>query len=322
MTYRTGIWDSFVRQFAGNGHGILRYDPVGHGQTLLRDGAPTKKITLDDQVRDLKLLVDRLGLTPETGSPQGINLVGISYGGALGAAFVARYAFPNNGLVRNLIMMAPFTEPMEAQDKLIRSKVEAHRKLYPNDPRSFDELVDLYVKELVYTTYWQTEPIILEYPTKLEATARLAQGVHTFRFADIADRLADVPVHLIVALNDQYMPKAVHEKAWAQVPVAARASFLYINGSEHKIVEVRPHASAVWVERIVEGDQRLKDGRSWKVGLYDTRYQSLDGQDVIIPRSIFGRDLQSRIGVERETPIMRAQLVSPGGLSCQSAFSM
>lgn len=325
LTYRTGIWNEFVRQYIGNGHGILRYDPVGQGQTLLRDGAPTDKIVLDSQVRDLKLLIDAVGLTPDptlSDRNNGLNLVGISYGGALGAAFSAQYASSNPGLVRNLVMIAPFTEPMASQDGLIRSKIHKHRLLYPWDTRSHDELYDEYLKQIVYSTYWQTEPIVLEYPTKLEATYRLAQGVRKYKYSDIASKLAGVPVHMVIALNDQYIPKDVIETAWEQTPASAQSSLLYIFGSEHKVVEFRPHASAVWVERIVEGDQRLIDGRKWKVGLYDNRYRSLDGTDVIVPRSLFGRDLLNRIGTEPETPIALSRQIAPlGGLSCRSAFS-
>lgn len=78
LTYRTGIWDAFVEKLKGDGLGILRYDPRGMGETMIKEGFPKAEIPIAEQARDLNSLLSKLGLR----SP--VHIVTLSYGGALG----------------------------------------------------------------------------------------------------------------------------------------------------------------------------------------------------------------------------------------------
>lgn len=258
LTYRTGVWDSFVKELKGDGLGILRYDPMGHGKTLAKSGLPNEAIESDEQVKDLNSLLSVLGIR------KAVHLVGLSYGGAIGTQFTI--AYPNK--VANLILMAPFTKPLDSQDQQIRLHIAQTRAMYPLNPASDDELYDFFLKQIVYATYPMVEPIVLEHPWKLEATFRLVQGVRKFKAENVVDQLPDASVHLMVADWDQYIAPKILEDLWKQIPKRARQSRLIINHSEHKIPEAMPSFSAKWVRMIVEGDERLQDGRTWEGGTF------------------------------------------------------
>ncbi len=258
LTYRTGVWDSFVKELKGDGLGILRYDPMGHGKTLAKSGLPNEAIESDEQVKDLNSLLSVLGIR------KAVHLVGLSYGGAIGTQFTI--AYPNK--VANLILMAPFTKPLDSQDQQIRLHIAQTRAMYPLNPASDDELYDFFLKQIVYATYPMVEPIVLEHPWKLEATFRLVQGVRKFKAENVVDHLPDASVHLMVADWDQYIAPKILEDLWKQIPKRARQSRLIINHSEHKIPEAMPSFSAKWVRLIVEGDERLRDGRTWEGGTF------------------------------------------------------
>lgn len=258
LTYRTGIWDDFVKELKGDGIGILRYDPMGHGKTMAKYGKPEEAIDGDEQVKDLNSLLSSLNVR------RPVHLVGLSYGGAIGTKFAI--AYPSK--VASLILMAPFTKPLESQDQQIRLHIAQTRALYPFNPATDDELYDFFLKQIVYATYPLVEPIVLEHPWKLEATFRLVQGVRKFKAENVVDLLPDASVHLMVAEWDQYIAPKILEDLWKQIPKRARQSRLILNHSEHKIPEAMPSFSAKWVRLIVEGDERLQDGRTWKGGTF------------------------------------------------------
>lgn len=258
LTYRTGVWDSFVKELKGEGLGILRYDPMGHGKTMAKAGLPSESIEADEQVKDLNSLLSTLGIRKP------VHLVGLSYGGAIGTMFTLAHP----AKVASLILMAPFTKPLDSQDQQIRLHIAQTRAMYPLNPASDDELYDFFLKQIVYATYPMVEPIVLEHPWKLESTFRLVQGVRKFKAEDVVDQLPEASVHLMVAEWDQYIAPKILEDLWKQIPKRARQSRLIINHSEHKIPEAMPSFSAKWVRLIVEGDERLKDGRTWEGGSF------------------------------------------------------
>jgi pimeloyl-ACP methyl ester carboxylesterase len=262
LTYRTGSWNSFVYRLQGEGLGILRYDPIGMGQTLIKHGPPTEPIDYMNQVRDLRLLLDALKIR------QPVHVVGLSYGGALALEFTRQ--FPKR--VASAVVIAPFVAPLASQDTWIRLQIQQARILNPYNPATFDELYDFFLRMNVYTTYPPAEPVVLEHPYKLEGVFRLVQGIRRFQAKDIVKQLPAGKIHLVIARQDQYVPNAVHDEFWEQLPQGVRASRLYIEGSEHKIPEAVPWFSSAWVRRIVEGDPSIRGGKTfigtpWRGGI-------------------------------------------------------
>ncbi|MEK2643924.1 alpha/beta hydrolase [Bdellovibrio sp. BCCA] len=269
LTYSTRQWDSFTEALVAKGIGVFRYDPIGQGQTLLKYAPILEVIPFQNQVQDLKALLTKMNFKGP------FNLVGLSYGGGIAAGFAA--AYPN--LVKNLVMMAPFTRPLDGTDNWIKAQIWATRQIFPFNKMSDDDLYDYYLHQIVYATYPQAEPIVLENPFKLEATYRLVQGI---RKARPIDQTASIParaLHLMIARQDQYINTSVLDEYWDAVPMEARASRLYINGSEHKMVEAVPNFTAAWVYEIVTGNKKLFKGQDFEG--YPFRGEVRSGNDEI-----------------------------------------
>ncbi len=283
LTYSTKYWDAFTEAMAAKGVGVLRYDMYGMGNTLINDahnamtespfaafeaniyralGVPPdqidklvhspvlKGIKIEDQVNDLKLLLDKLKMTDK------VNLVGLSYGGAVGIEFSSQY--PDR--VGNLVAQAPYTEAMGEQVETIGRLINWTRVMFPYNPATDRMLYDFWLRYLVYTTYPSVEPSVLDNPFKLEATYRLAQGATDWKASAFVKDLPPGAFHLMIAGNDQYIKTGVLEKLWTEVPVASRGSRVLVNGSEHKMPEAFPAFVASYVYEIISGNPVIANG--------------------------------------------------------------
>jgi pimeloyl-ACP methyl ester carboxylesterase len=271
LTYSTQQWSSFASAIERlePSFGIVLYDMRGMGQTLLQGNLPVNySISLDSQVAQLKGVMTALGLSK-------VELVGLSYGGGVAIAFAKTHP----KLVRRLFLMAPFTEALEDQDRLIRAQVSGNRLTFPFNPATDEELYDYFLRQFIYTTYPSSEPIVLENPFKLEAVFRMVQGIRLFRAAEIAKDLPQESVHLMVANQDQYISKPVLDRFWRAVPLRARGSRIDISFTEHKIPEAIPNYAAAWITTVIKENLRGEfAGTSWAF-----RAQS-DSKVVDLPR--------------------------------------
>lgn len=251
LTYSTEYWDSFVKELQGNGFGILRYDMKGMGKTMLHDRLPVNySVPHTDQVAELKSLLDTLKIKK-------VYVLGLSYGGGIAVAFGNSYP----KYVAGLILMAPFTEPLKSSDDWIRSQITMTRIAQPWNPSTDDELYDFFLRQFIYTTYPSAEVSVLENPYKLEGVFRLVQGIRKFLAAEHANRLPKNSVHLMIANEDQYIPKQVLKNFWNAIPETARASRIDISLTEHKMPESIPYFSAAWTKEILAGNELLSGGR-------------------------------------------------------------
>ncbi|HWU42180.1 MAG TPA: alpha/beta hydrolase [Bdellovibrio sp.] len=254
LTYSTEQWDDFAQVLIDRGVGVLRYDPFGMGQTLLRYAPIVSAIPIEDQIRDLESLLQVMNIKAP------YNLAGLSYGGGLAAGFAAVY--PEQ--VNKLIMMSPFTRPLDGQDSWIKAQIWATRQVNPYNQYSDDDLYDYFLHQIVYATYPAAEPIVLENPYKLEGVFHLVQGVRHFIAENMTDKIPAGTLHLMVARQDQYIPQNVLEDYWNKVPESARASRLFVNGSEHKMVEAVPVFTASWVYEILMNNPNISGGRTFE----------------------------------------------------------
>ena len=271
LTYSTVQWNEFAQALHNHGIGVVQYDMTGMGQTLLKYAPIRDVITYQTQIQELKALIGKLKLTRA-------NLVGLSYGGGLAIAFAG--AYPQS--VKNVILMAPYTEPLGTQDLWIKMQVLSTRMMFPYNPYSNDELYDYFLRMNVYTTYPQAEPVVLENPYKLEATFRMAQGV---RSLDTEKSIATAPeksVHLVIAGSDEYIDRSVLEKFWTNVPESAKASKTIILGTKHKIPENIPQFSADWVATILESTRHVQNGRIFEANSATGVVRSESGDEFVI----------------------------------------
>ncbi len=258
LTYSTKDWERFAEALTQKGVGVLRYDPLGMGQTLLKYAPVTTVIPIESQVLDLRRLLQVLKLEKK------VNLVGLSYGGGLSLLYATTY--PED--VGQIIAMAPYTEPLAAQDQWIQSQIWYTRQVQPWNKASDDELYAYFFRQIVYTTYPTVEPSILENPFKLEAVTHLGLGIRKFRAGEHAKALPKHSLHLLIAGADQYIAREVLDRYWEQVPDEARASRIVIANSEHKIPEALPKFSAALVREIVKNPSFFSGGQSIEADPY------------------------------------------------------
>lgn len=242
LTYSTVQWDRMIEPLVQRGVGIVRYDMYGMGLTLVNRlkqyGPPSQIIQHEDQVADLKTLLTVMKIKGP------YNFVGLSYGGGIGIAYGTKYKKD----VANLILMAPFTQAVEAQDTMIREKIARTRHLFPY--MTDDQLYDQYLYQLVYWTYPAAEPVITATPYGLEGVFRMVQGIRKFRPIESIKQLPE-NIHMMVAGKDQYIDSSVLDGYWAAVPTASKASHIVVQGSEHKIPEAVPNFAAAWIYEII-----------------------------------------------------------------------
>ena len=82
------------------------------------------------------------------------------------------------------------------------------------------------------------EPEILKWgPYQALAASELVRGIRHLDYHKLMDANFRVPTHLIIAGEDQYIPKDKLEEFWSAVPTRVRGSYLEIQGSEHKMNE-------------------------------------------------------------------------------------
>ena len=241
LTYSTTQWDAMTVYLKKAGLGVVRYDMDGMGKTLLKYGFKYEPYAYMDQVQDLNNLLKVLKV------PAPYNIVGLSYGGGIGAV----YAYQYPAKVRKVILMAPYTEALKQQDDWIRSQIWVTRIQFPYNPYSDEQLYDYFLKQIVYSTYPSVEPIVLENPYKLEAVFRMTQGIRKLRLSDEILRFPKKSVYLVMAEKDQYIPAEIHEQFWNAITPEARVEKITVKGSEHKIPESKPKLAAELVDRII-----------------------------------------------------------------------
>lgn len=252
LTYQLGHWDKFVEALSRRspGLGILRFDMIGMGETLLKGKLPVSEaISYADQVEVTRGVMDQLRIRKAF-------IAGLSYGGGIAVAFGS--AHPER--VEQLILMAPFTEPMKEMDQWIRGQVAMNRLTFPLNPATDDELYDFFLRNFIYASYPALEPSVLDNAYKLESVFRMIQGIRKYDTFKDAKNLPEGSVHLLVASQDQYIKGEVLDRFWKAVPKRARASRINISVTEHKIPEAIPDYSAAWTLEIISQREELNRG--------------------------------------------------------------
>lgn len=252
LTYSTKEWQKFVTALdqIDPDFGLVLFDMNGMGRTLLNQGPVDQAIPFLQQTQDIKRLYKTLAI------PGKKILVGLSYGGGVTLNYMAEY--PQD--FDRAVAMAPFLGFPPESDSAIKSWARFHGMFVPWDARGRDELYDYYLHEIVFKTFPKTMPNLLENPHKLEAVFRLVQGSKNWSAKDIAPRLPKGKINLIAAKEDEIVKLGSLDDFWEQVPVPARASYLRLKRTEHRIPEDQPEFAAQWIARIAKGDADLQEG--------------------------------------------------------------
>ena len=225
--------------------------PLGAERALYGENAKPvfKSVPITEQSQDIINLLEFLGVKKK------VDLVGLSYGG--GAALEIASTFSDR--VRNVIMLAPYVGPLETQDQMIRARVALLRKMYPLSPYSspdyYDELYDYFLRDLVYTTYYISEPSIIRWGAmQMVGAYELIRGIRHIVSSDLVKTVPDHSIHLAIAGHDQYIPEKMLTDFWGTIPQEKRGSILKVVNVEHKLNESVGPLVANYVLSIVDGN--------------------------------------------------------------------
>jgi pimeloyl-ACP methyl ester carboxylesterase len=250
LTYSTRNWFNVAQRLIAAGYGVVSYDMNGMGTTLLSNLVPLKPILFSDQAADLHTLLKGLKIKAP------YNLAGLSYGGGIIAAYATRY--PQD--VGNLIMINPYTEFLQTQKNWIKDQIKNTRMMFPANPASDEELTDYFIRQLVYTTYPAAEISSVENPYKLEGITRMVQGIRMYQPIEETRFLPKNSLHLVISLQDQYIPQDIYANYWKAVPLQARADLTYVQYSEHKLPEAFPRFTFQYIKGVLDGQPILFNG--------------------------------------------------------------
>jgi pimeloyl-ACP methyl ester carboxylesterase len=250
LTYSTRNWFRVSSGLIKAGYGVVTFDMAGMGLSLLSNPLRTKPIFYNQQASDLKTLLNGLKIK----SPY--NLVGLSYGGGIIAAFATLY--PQDA--GNLILINPYTEFLETQKSWIKEQISNTRSLFPYNKASDEELTDYFIRQLVYTTYPLAETSSMENPYKLEGITSMVQGIRMYQPIEEARFLPAKSLHLVISENDQYIPQDIYANYWDAIPMKARASRTFVKYSEHKLPEAFPRFTIQFIQGILDGQPIMFNG--------------------------------------------------------------
>ena len=250
LTYSTRNWGRVVSPLIEEGYGIVLFDMWGMGTTLLSSPLPNGPIPYKQQVTDIKALLTKLRLRPP------YNFVGLSYGGGILASYAT--SFPRD--IKNLILIAPYTEFLQTQKDFLLKQIKWTRQTFPSNPATDEQLTDYFIRQLVYATYPLAEISSLENPFKLEGITRIVQGIRTYQPIEETRSLPRNGVHLILAENDQYIPQDIFLNYWNAIPRGAKASRVFVKYSEHKLPDVFPRFTTQLIKGIIDGQPSMFNG--------------------------------------------------------------
>jgi pimeloyl-ACP methyl ester carboxylesterase len=252
LTWSTEEWQPTVAALDAidTSIGIVLYDPEGMGKTLLDKAPITFDIPFDSQVTDLKDLHDTLNI-------QGANvLAGLSYGGGMAIEYLAKYPAD----FAKIVAIAPYLAPLPNQDSWIKQQIAIVRATQPLNPSTDDELYDYFLRQLVYTTYPELEPIMLKNPYTFEAVFRMVKGARYFNANDYTSALPAGKFHLVASDQDQYVPLASLQTYWQQLPSKDRASFINVADTFHELPTEHPAFMAGWLMEILNDNASTNQG--------------------------------------------------------------
>lgn len=270
LIYDVDRWNDFADGLKAKGLGVIKYYFRGQMLTLRREvdarGRPEffdRGLTLRDLSDELKQVLNAL----EVSGP--VDIVGLSYGAAIGAEFASRQ--PES--VRSLILMAPVVVSTEYYDPggaWLRRSLDALPWFWGPvwGPMVRDQVYDW-----IFRTYITRERITEErippsmrdipevYKEAVFHHVRAARDFDLKKFAFVAGP----KVHMIVAGEEAAPLLKDQSKAWSGFAEPARGALIRLMPAAHAIPDTAPVLAANLVARLGAGEDWEAPGDLWLV---------------------------------------------------------
>lgn len=249
----TESFSDLSKELLALGNNVIRFDFRGQAKTLRENRKTPDVITFQEQVADVKDLVPRLKERLSLRGP--LNVFGQSYGGGIILATLGLEPVFAKQNFASVTVFAPYTEPLRTQDEQILTEVGRWKRLIPFLSRRFSdaELYDMVFDRIVYSTYWSAEPEINSVTLfgtllNLKGVSAMAKGIRGLVAEKLISAMPDLPINVVAAVGDQYIPNDVIPAFWAKMQQRIKGVFVWVYQSEHKILQVVPSFSAKLVE--------------------------------------------------------------------------
>ncbi len=252
ITYDTDRSISIIRKLNNEGYNLIAVDLLGQGRTLyynltMQAGSSLKNdITSNMQVTELLKLLARL----KPKNP--INILGVSYGGAIAAMAVKK----RPTLFNNLLLVVPYIAEIDFYSIFrLNPFFDAYRDSLIKKVLTDKFLLDDILKGEIESKYridisnnFQSE--------YLEALFRLTKGLEKLDLRQIFQDI-HTKVHLLVKKDDPEVSNSLHEEAWRRLSINSQGSFTITDEGDHSLIDSAPPTTARWVHEIIS--TRTKD---------------------------------------------------------------
>lgn len=241
-------FNQISKSFVEKGYNVVRFDFPGQAKTLYANLSLPQDFNYQAQVRVIKellpIIVQRLGLKSK------LDIIGQSYGAGILLATLGLEPEFSQNYFRSATAFAPYTEPLRSQDESIRQEMTWWRTYYPQLPYSDEQLYDMIFYRIVMSQYAIFEPEIIGLTPEITTTNlwgvyELGRGMRPLRAVEFIEKMpAAVPVNIIKAESDQYIPGDVIPAFWKALPSSKKGIFINVYSTEHKMLQVAPRFSA------------------------------------------------------------------------------
>ncbi len=253
LTYTTDSWGEVVDEQLQDGDGVLLFDFLGQGRTLLENSLLNYDMGFDVQTQLLQKLLEPTGALKIPENTRKV-LFGVSYGGAITLNYLAKYPQAN---VEG-VAVAPYVRPIDQMDRKIRDQIAILNlnPFFASVP--FEDKYRMLLWQDIYLYPW-LEPTLLRPPLDLtmRAVHALVYGMRDFSAATFVDKIPKEKLHGVIAGRDQYINDDVKNFFLKTVGVENIASLLLIESSEHKVPEAVPKTQVFWLKLIARQDSRI-----------------------------------------------------------------
>jgi len=223
----------------------VRLDLLGQGATGKR-----MQVTTEIEFQDQLTLLDHLLATKELAGKK-IVLVGHSYGGGI----AARYAADRPGVVKDVILVAPFVDHLEIHQPGV-GPMMAFTKFwldFSNLGAFYESAVGM-SSEAGSLMTWPAYSMLNGVDANVGHVLAMTRGIRNIKMTEAVSKMdARTRVSFVISQFDELIPGPAHLQLWNAVPPASQGAYYPIWAS-HNGVQLLPSFVATPVLNILNAD--------------------------------------------------------------------
>lgn len=226
-------WDQVILEMKSQNSNdlYLQVDLLGQGRTSDLNPLYTDRIAYQEQVRIVGELLSSI-----KAQNQEVVFVGHSYGGGIGARYIAEHP----GVVKSMIMISPFVDHLEIyQPGLGPFMWMAKSAAEMMGLKDFYEVNVQLGSELGTAANWMTYSFFHQSEGHIADVINLTRGIRDLDMAGAMKDAGTTEMNLVISQFDEVVPPAAHHHLWQNVPKGNRGHLMTLY-STHESVTLFP----------------------------------------------------------------------------------